>query len=196
MRRILRSAIRIQLAWSVLEVRNTELQVKKAGMQGVLRLFPPRGLPEQDGLQDPLARARNLFDEAEAYWHSSVELEKAALQGQFSSQPIRNLYHHAIGLYLRAFLSSEGFSLADLEGKFKNDFRRIRKQCEKSGLYFEKPYSETIEYFVRTPLPLRLKYSASGYYAVPTVRALDDLCQMLRLRIADRLSPARSAHEP
>jgi hypothetical protein len=139
---------------------------------------------------DPEVRAGELFDEAEAYWRAAVELEKVALSGPLASLPVRNLYYHSIDLYLKSFLCSRGLLPSDLDGRFRNDFRRMRRQCQKRGLLLEKPYSETLEYFVVTPLPLRLKFSATGFYRVPTVRALDELCQVLRDRVSPALLPA------
>jgi len=159
-----------------------------------MRLPSPSRRTEQTRAVDPELRAVELFEEAEAYWRAGVELERGRLSGAFASQPVRNLYYHSIDLYLKSFLCSRGLLPGDLEGKFRNDFRRMRKQCQKRGLLLEKPYSETLEYFVVTPLPLRLRFSATGFYRVPTVRALDDLCRVLRDRVSSAIPARRSSY--
>ena len=158
-----------------------------------MRLLPSSRDVEEAPAVDPEIRATELFDEAEAYWRAAVELEKAGLSDAFAALPVRNLYYHSIDLYLKSFLCARGLLQRDLDGRFRNDFRRMRRQCQKRGLVLEKPYSETLEYFVVTPLPLRLKFSATGFYRVPTVRALDELCQVLRDRVAPSPLPAISA---
>lgn len=154
-----------------------------------MRLLLSSRRAEQAQAVDSELRAADLFEEAEAYWRAGVELERIDLPGPLAPLPVRNLYYHSIDLYLKSFLCSRGLSPSDLDGKFRNNFRRMRKQCQKRGLVLEKPYSETLEYFVVTPLSLRLRFSATGFYKVPTIQALDELCQVLRERVSQVIPP-------
>ena len=131
--------------------------------------------------------ASDLFDQAEAYWLSAVALESAKVKSDLSSQPIRALYYRAVELYLKAYLRIHGHSLDELEGKFQRDFRRIRKRCESLGLEFADRDAATIEYFVRTPLSIRAKYSTTSYYSAPAPEALNGLCRTLRRCVATKL---------
>jgi hypothetical protein len=131
-----------------------------------------------------MALASGLFDQAEAYWNAALALQKANLQFDFSLLPVLNLYSHAIALYLKCFLRIHGHPLEELEGKFKNDFRRMKKRAEAYGLRFAGTDKSAIEYYIHTPAAVRLKYSATPYYAAPTVEDLNGLCDTLRKRIA------------
>ena len=127
--------------------------------------------------------AAELFDQAEAYRRSATALREAGVQSHFSALPIFNLYAHAIELFLKAFLHVHGHPLEELEGKYRHDFRRIKKRAEGYGLRFLGSDKAAMEYFIRTPLAVRLKYSATPYYSVPTADQLSDLCHTLRDRV-------------
>jgi len=124
--------------------------------------------------------AAELFDQAEAYRRSAAALQVADVQSVFSGLPIFNLYAHAVELYLKALLRIHGHPLEELEGKYRNDFRRIKKRAEVYGLRFAGSDKVAMEYFIRTPLAVRLKYSSTRYYAAPTADELNDLCHTLR----------------
>lgn len=128
--------------------------------------------------------AYDMFDQAEAYRHSTAALQKADLRSDFAFLPIFNLYSHAIALYLKAYLHANGHSLDELESKYRNDFRRMKKRAEAYGLRFAGSDKAAIEYYIRTPLAVRLKYSATPYYSPPTVDELDGLCDTLRENVS------------
>lgn len=128
--------------------------------------------------------AAELFDQAEAYRRSAMALQEAGDQSDFSALPIFNLYAHAVELYLKAFLHCHGHSLEEIEGKYRHDFRRIKKRAHVYGLKFAGSDKAAMEYFIRTPLAVRLKYSATPYYSAPTADELCDLCHTLRDHIA------------
>ena len=127
--------------------------------------------------------ASDLFDQAEAYWLSAVALDAADVQTELASQPVRNLYYVAIELYLKAYLRLHGHTLDELDGKFRNDFRRIRRRCEAFGLKFAGSDKRTLEYFIHTPIYVRTKFSTTHYYSAPTLSALNDLCCSLHQRV-------------
>jgi hypothetical protein len=128
--------------------------------------------------------ATELFDQAEAYRRSANALQSAGVRSDFSALPIFNLYAHAIELYLKAFLHSHGHPLEELDGKYRHDFRRIKKRAESYGLKFAGSDKVAMEYFIRTPLAIRLKYSPTPYYSVPTPDQLEGLCRTLRNHIS------------
>lgn len=127
--------------------------------------------------------ASDLFDQAEAYWLSAAALDAANVQTELASQPVRNLYYVAIELYLKAYLRLHGHTLDELDGKFRNDFRRIRRRCEAFGLKFAGSDKRTLEYFIHTPICVRIKFSTTQYYSAPALSALNDLCCSLHERI-------------
>lgn len=130
--------------------------------------------------------AAELFEQAEVYRRAAATLQGSDIRSHYSALPIRNLYAHAIELYLKSILRSHGHTLEELGGKYRNDFRRIKKRAEAYGLRFIGPDKIAIEYFVRTPLSVRLKYSSTLYYSVPAVSELDGLCQTLKNYIGAR----------
>jgi hypothetical protein len=127
--------------------------------------------------------ASDLFDQAEAYWLSAVALDATDVQSELASQPVRHLYYVAIELYLKAYLRLHGHTLDELDGKFRNDFRRIRRRCEAFGLKFAGSDKRTLEYFIHTPVCVRTKFSTTHYYSAPALSALNDLCCSLHERI-------------
>jgi len=133
--------------------------------------------------------ASDLFDQAEAYRQSAAALQSAALDSYLSSLPVRNLYYTGIELYLKAFLRAHGHSIDELEGKFRQDFRRMRKRCISLGLVMTAPQGAVLEYFVRTPASVRMKFFSTQYYSAPAIDELDDLCQTLRSHISALLRP-------
>jgi len=133
--------------------------------------------------------ASDLFDQAEAYRQSAAALQSASLDNYLSSLPVRNLYYTSIELYLKAFLRAHGHSIDELEGKFRQDFRRMRKRCRSLGLVMTAAQDATLEYFVRTPASVRTKFSSTRYYSAPAIDQLDDLCQSLRSDISALLRP-------
>ena len=133
--------------------------------------------------------ASDLFDQAEAYRQSAAALQSAALENYLSSLPVRNLYYTSIELYLKAFLRAHGHSIDELEGKFRQDFRRMRKRCIGLGLVMTAAQDATLEYFVRTPASVRLKFSSTRYYSAPAIDDLDNLCQTLRSHTSALLRP-------
>jgi hypothetical protein len=134
--------------------------------------------------------ASNIFDEAEAYWLSAITLQQGDVQSDLASLPIRNLYCHAIELYLKAYLRAHGHPLGELDSKLKQNFRRIRKLVEGYGLQFAGRDKATIEYFVLTPMAIRAKYSDTPYYSAPATGDLHGLCCTLRESIKSELDIA------
>jgi len=133
--------------------------------------------------------ASDLFDQAETYRQSAETLHSAGLNHYLSSLPIRNLYYTSIELYLKAFLRAHGHSIDELEGKFRQDFRRMRKRCRSLGLVMTGAQDATLEYFVSTPASVRMKFSSTRYYSAPAIDELDDLCRTLRTYISALLRP-------
>jgi len=133
--------------------------------------------------------ASDLFDQAEAYRQSAAALQSAGLDNSLSSLPVRNLYYTSIELYLKAFLRAHGHSIDELEGKFRQDFRRMRKRCRSLGLVMTGAQDATLEYFVSTPASVRMKFSSTRYYSAPAIDELDDLCRTLRTYISALLRP-------
>jgi hypothetical protein len=121
-----------------------------------------------------------LFQKGEAYWRSAVALQSAGIQNDHADVPIRNLYSHAIEMYLKSYLNFHGHSVDELDGKFRQNFRRIRRRVESFGLRFAGRDKATMEYFVHTPAAVRLEYSGTAYYSAPTLEDLYDLCLRLR----------------
>jgi hypothetical protein len=133
--------------------------------------------------------ASDLFDQAEAYRQSAATLQSAGLDHYLSPLPVRNLYYTSIELYLKAHLRAHGHSIDELEGKYRRDFRRMRKRCISLGLVVTPAQDATLEYFVRTPASVRTKFSSTQYYSAPEINELDDLCQTLRSHISALLRP-------
>ena len=123
--------------------------------------------------------AYDLFDQAEAYRRSAMALQKAEIQSGFSLLPIVNLYSHAVALYLKAYLHLHGHPLEELDGKYRNDFRRMKKRAEAYGLRVVGPDKAAMEYYLRTPVAVRLRYLATPYYAPPRADELNSLCGTL-----------------
>ena len=123
--------------------------------------------------------ACDLFDQAEAYRSSAAALQKAEVLSVFSFVPIVNLYSHAVALYLKAYLHLHGHPLEELDGKYRNDFRRMKKRAEAYGLRVAGADKAAMEYYLRTPAAVRLKYLATPYYSPPSADELDALCGTL-----------------
>jgi hypothetical protein len=146
-----------------------------------------RSLPQQEGFvldrMDASSTAHAYFQQAETYRSGAETLVAAARGTALLSMPISNLYFHAIEMYLKCYLSLNGMSVEELDGKYNRNFRRMRKRLNDFGLKLVGQDKATLEYFVRTPLSVRTRYLSTAYYYMPTTEDLGGLCDALRDQI-------------
>lgn len=142
---------------------------------------------EDDNHRTAMGGARTLFAQAVAYRKSALILSSIDALEPSISQPIRNLYFHAIDLFLKSHLSFNGHSMDEINGKLRSNFRRIRKLAGRYGLKFAGRDRMTIEYFISTPLAVRNRYTSTEYYSAPSLDDLNALCESLEHSIASQI---------
>src|SRR3954468_3393419 len=89
--------------------------------------------PEEVEDDDERTGSMGLFNVAEAYRLSAIELEKAKVQSGHAHSPVRFLYYHALELYLKALLRQK-HSIQVVRDGFGHNTCRLANEAEKLGL--------------------------------------------------------------
>jgi hypothetical protein len=74
-----------------------------------------------------------LFNMAEAYRLSPMALETTKVKIEYADSPIRFLYYHALGLYLKALLRQK--HNVEMIITFGHKFERLVTDAEQLGLF-------------------------------------------------------------
>lgn len=92
---------------------------------------------DEEAADNERTTATGLFNFADSYRAGALQLIQAPPRDMRFEDPIEFLTLHAIELYLKAFLRSEGVSVWRLRGrKLGHDISALCRECEALGLNF------------------------------------------------------------
>ncbi len=129
--------------------------------------------------------ALGLFNYAHSYWSSAVALEQAKLGTTHPDAPINYLYFHAMELYLKSYLRSQGLSVAELR-KIGHRIEKLAETAEAKGLHL---FDEDKTVFSMIPPNyMAARYIVVGSFSRPRFEALWGTCNSLHDVIADELT--------
>jgi hypothetical protein len=93
---------------------------------------------------------------------------------------VQFLYYHAIELFLKSFLMTQGHSAELLREKFAHIISKRSRTAAKLGLHLD---DEDLEVFALTETSeavIGSRYIKTGFFTLPTIQALHRTCKSLR----------------
>ena len=122
-----------------------------------------------------------LYHYAYSYAASASALSKLKVKANHADAPVRFLYTHAIELYLKAFLLTQGLTVKRLGGReFGHNIDRLMEKSRELGLDVEH------EHWSQRWLlneAIRDRYIEAGYRQVLTEESLHGLCLQLHNQV-------------
>lgn len=134
-----------------------------------------------------LSTPLGFFNFAASYRSAADKLRLCKLRATHPHSPILFIYYHAIELYLKAFLRSERFSVAELE-EVGHKFSKLRQLCVDRGLQFDDEDKEVLTIMAVPGAWSRTRYLQVGFDRRPTLSALQRTCRSLDASVGSALS--------
>jgi hypothetical protein len=128
-----------------------------------------------------------LFNFARSYWRSAEQLRVSKVGVTHPSAPILFLFYHAIELYLKAFLRSASYDLAQLRG-ISHRVAKAARAAQKEGLQLTAADFELLAVIDSDDNVIRSRYITTGAYTRPEDEELSDFCQHLDQSVGKRLA--------
>lgn len=126
-----------------------------------------------------------LFNYAHSYASSAAALREAKVKASHADSPIRFLYYHAIELYLKSFLLTNGVALEKLRSKaFGHNLQRLLKKAIALGLDATELHQQQIDV---ASDPIIDRYIETGTRVVLSAKALHSLCIHLNDQIGKQV---------
>lgn len=139
--------------------------------------------------EDERTNPIGLFNYANSYWRSAEALEEAQLRVTHRDAPICFLYFHAIELYLKAYLRSEGHTVRELRSKmFGHNGINLRDKAQSHGLHFDDEDVDVLGYMGSTDAVIEARYLRTGYFERPANEALRRTCNSLHQSVGEALN--------
>ena len=133
-----------------------------------------------------------FFHYAASYRAAADKLRTCKLRATHPHSPILFTYYHSIELYLKAFLRSEGFTVAKLQG-IGHDYGKLQRLSADRGLHFDDEDKEVLAFIASPGLWSGTRYLEVGFLQRPRLSALRRTCQSLDRSVGEALS-ARGVH--
>jgi hypothetical protein len=127
-----------------------------------------------------------LFNYARSYWRSAEQLRRSKPKVTHPDAPILFLFYHAIELYLKAFLRSAGYDLAQLKG-ISHRINKAARAAQKEGLQLTAADFELLGVIDSDDNVIRVRYITTGAHTRPEDEELSDFCQYLDQNVGSRL---------
>lgn len=128
-----------------------------------------------------------LFNFARSYWRSAEQLRSSKPKVTHPDAPILFLFYHAIELYLKAFLRSAGYDLAQLKG-ISHRITKAARAAQKEGLQLTPADFELLDLIDSDDNVIRVRYITTGAHTRPEDEELSDFCQYLDQSVANGLA--------
>jgi hypothetical protein len=93
--------------------------------------------------------------------------------------PVRSLLHHAVELYLKAFLLKKGMTPDKLRGKDGHNYERLVEEAQKRGLGLDPAFENTLIGMQFFDVFSTARYQSGGGHTIIPPEALNDLCNAL-----------------
>jgi hypothetical protein len=134
-----------------------------------------------------LSTPLGFFNFAASYRSAADKLRICKLRATHPHSPILFIYYHAIELYLKAFLRSEGFTVAELED-IGHKFSKLQKLCADRGLHFDDEDKEVLAMMATPGAWSGTRYLQVGVEQRPSLTALRRTCRSLDASVFAALS--------
>lgn len=130
-----------------------------------------------------------LFNYAVSYWRSAAALNERKVKVTHPDAPICFLYYHAIELFLKAYLRSEGYTVDELRDgkKFGHNAVKLRNMAKRHGLRFDSEDVEVLTLMTNTDTVIEARYLRTGSFRRPTNEALKRTCRSLHESVGEAL---------
>jgi len=118
-----------------------------------------------------------FFNYAHSYCISGRALQKSRVEATHPDAVIRYLYYHAIELYLKAFLLSQGLNEENLRKKeFGHKIEKLAKEAKNNGLNLSDTDQEIFEKIGNTDNIISSRYIRLGAHELIAIEALYGIC--------------------
>ncbi|MBZ9761314.1 HEPN domain-containing protein [Mesorhizobium sp. CA8] len=142
----------------------------------------------REGDEDQRTTSAGLYHYAVSYHKAARALADIDTGATHRDSPVYFLHYHAVELYLKAFLRLHGVSVAELAGKkFGHRTDRLSGRASTLGLLLNGEDVEVLRFMAETDIVIRSRYIITGYFTMPTLKAMDRTCQSLRESVGDAI---------
>jgi HEPN domain-containing protein len=133
--------------------------------------------------EDDRTTALGLFNYARSYRASADCLLQNRLKVPHPHAPVSFLYYHAIELYLKAHLRSQGLTVAQLR-KVGHNVGKLAGEVQARGLVLDDEDKEVLQSMSEADNVIRSRYIQTGAYTRPEEEALSRTCAALEEQVA------------
>jgi hypothetical protein len=127
---------------------------------------------------DDRTNPMGLFHFARSYWQSAEHLLQHPIPVTHSTAPITFLFYHAIELYLKSYLRSDGVTVKELR-QYSHGVNKLGNSAEKRGLSLVDDDREVIQLMDEYDNVVRSRYITTGAFSRPEEQALSAVCNRL-----------------
>jgi len=135
---------------------------------------------------DDRTNPMGLFHFARSYWQSAEHLLQHQIPVTHHTAPITFLFYHAIELYLKSFLRSDGLTVKELR-QYSHGVNKLGKAAEQRGLSLVNDDKEVIQLMDEFDNIIRSRYITTGAFSRPEEQALSAVCKRLDTVVGDTL---------
>jgi HEPN domain-containing protein len=128
-----------------------------------------------------------LFNLAEAYRLSAMQLQASPVKVGHAESPVRFLYYHALELYLKALLRQEHSVRTLSSKKFGHKIQRLVKEAERLGLKVADEDRDVFSLVADTDAVIEARYIRTGFKRAPTLEGLARTSENVRSAVGVRL---------
>jgi hypothetical protein len=139
---------------------------------------------------DDRTTALGLFNYARSYRVSADYLLLAKLKVSHPHAPLTFLYYHAIELYLKAYLRSQGDTVAKLKSVSHN-ISKLAAEVQSRGLALDDEDKEVLSLIAEADNVIRSRYIQTGAFTRPEEEALSRTCAALEDSVAIEFKKAK-----
>lgn len=127
-------------------------------------------------MEDEQATAIGYFNYAHSYAASAVALTKVEVSATHPDAPIRFLFHHAIEVYLKAYLLAHGLDTKKLKFEFGHKVRKLADGARDHGLVLSAADIQVIDQMDQTDNVMSSRYVRFGIHQLLPLDALHECC--------------------
>ena len=128
---------------------------------------------------DERTNSLGLFNTAEAYRLSAMELPALKVHSGFREMPVRFLYYHALELYLKALLRQK-HSIATVRTSFGHKIKLLVREAETLGLVVGEIDRFVLALIDDTDAIIDSRYIRTGTRLLVTLESLRRTCKSIR----------------
>ncbi len=144
---------------------------------------------------DDRTTALGLLNYARSYRASADHLLNARLKVPHPHAPTTFLYYHSIELYLKAYLRSQGLTVAQLR-QVSHNISKLAGEVQSRGFVLDDEDKEVLQAMSEADNIIRSRYIQTGTFTRPEEEALSRTCTALDQQVAKALVKSGTAIIP